>query len=604
MAKSTFPSPYDIKAPKGAEDWREMYPYYLTFQEELREKEEGTFYFCNNQHFPIPLRPFDSLVLETTSKTLGQYNTRQWIVPPANGIDYRYVNGYAYLTMIPVPLEDIESRVPKFMERAGHYFGNWETLLENWHKKVKQEINNMEEVQFEPLPQETPLEWVQAGRGLDPSNDFMNNYDKMMSFLHRIWQYHFEFLNLGYAAYLDFFNFVKEQFPSVPEQGIAKMVQGIESVLFRPDEELKKLARLALDLDVADTLSAGDAEEALASVAATPGGREWLEAWETAKDPWFNYSTGSGILSSDKRWIDHLDIPLGFLRNYILKVQAGEVLIRPTGKLAAERDRITSEYRDMMDPEVQEVFDKKLALSRMVFPYVEDHNFYIEHWSMGVFWRKARQLSSVLQQAGFWEGEDGLFFVQRSELQDILFDYINSWASGFAPVGRHIWPEKVKKRRKMLEILGRERPVPALNNPPEIITEPFTVMLWGITSQSIERWANAGKMDHHLQGMAASPGVVEGVARVLSGPDRLDELDEGEILVCPVTAPSWAPVFGKISAVVTDIGGIMSHAAIVCREYGLPAVTGTGFGSARIKNGMRLRVNGDKGIVEVMDDAA
>ena len=70
---------------------------------------------------------------------------------------------------------------------------------------------------------------------------------------------------------------------------------------------------------------------------------------------------------------------------------------------------------------------------------------------------------------------------------------------------------------------------------------------------------------------------------------------EGEILVAPLTAPSWAPIFGKIAATVTDIGGIMSHAAIVCREYGLPAVTGTASGTKRIRTGQRIRVDGNTG---------
>ena len=71
--------------------------------------------------------------------------------------------------------------------------------------------------------------------------------------------------------------------------------------------------------------------------------------------------------------------------------------------------------------------------------------------------------------------------------------------------------------------------------------------------------------------------MAEGPARVIFSADQIDEVQEGEILVAPLTAPSWAPIFGKIGATVTDIGGMMSHAAIVCREYGLPAVTGTGF---------------------------
>jgi pyruvate,water dikinase len=72
-------------------------------------------------------------------------------------------------------------------------------------------------------------------------------------------------------------------------------------------------------------------------------------------------------------------------------------------------------------------------------------------------------------------------------------------------------------------------------------------------------------------------------------------------LVCPVTAPSWGPVFGKIKAAVSDIGGTMSHAAIVAREYGLPAVVGTGQATQRIKTGQRLRVDGNRGIVQILD---
>ena len=78
------------------------------------------------------------------------------------------------------------------------------------------------------------------------------------------------------------------------------------------------------------------------------------------------------------------------------------------------------------------------------------------------------------------------------------------------------------------------------------------------------------------------------------------QIEQGEILVAPVTAPSWAPIFGKIKAIVTDIGGMMSHAAIVCREYGLPAVTGTGRASSLIKTGQMLRVDGSTGEVTIL----
>jgi pyruvate,water dikinase len=141
--------------------------------------------------------------------------------------------------------------------------------------------------------------------------------------------------------------------------------------------------------------------------------------------------------------------------------------------------------------------------------------------------------------------------------------------------------------------------------PPEVVTEPFTVMLWGITSDSVSAWLSSGdeSADGSLSGFAASPGLVEGPARVIFSADQISEIQDGEILVAPLTAPSWAPVFGKIKATVTDVGGMMSHAAIVCREYGLPAVTGTAFGTKTITTGQVLRVDGNTGKVTVLDGA-
>jgi pyruvate,water dikinase len=144
-------------------------------------------------------------------------------------------------------------------------------------------------------------------------------------------------------------------------------------------------------------------------------------------------------------------------------------------------------------------------------------------------------------------------------------------------------------------------PPPALGTPPEVVTEPFTAMLWGITTEAVRRWAGGGDAGGGgLTGFAASPGVAEGPARVVLSATGIGELRDGEVLVARLTAPSWAPVFGKIVATVTDVGGIMSHAAIVCREYGLPAVTGTAFGTEIIKTGQLIRVDGNTGTVTVL----
>lgn len=602
MSRTRFDSPYDLAAPADAKGWQEMYPYFLTFKENRREEEEGKFWFCDSQHWPTVFKPFDTITIEYAARSLGAYNTRQYIIPPANGIDYRIHNGYLYFSPVAVPPEQIEGRVPHFLERAGYYFANWDELLENWHKKVAQVIEEMETISFESLPEMVPLEWVTGGRGLDNGYDMSESYDRLIQLGYKAWQYHFEFLNLGYAAYLDFFGFCKEAFPDIPDLAIAKMVQGVEVDLFRPDDEVRNLAKLAVELELNDLIGSGSVESVLLALADAPNGDQWLAAWEKSKDPWFNFTSGNGFYSNDKYWIEHLDIPMSYVQDYIGRVLAGQNIDRPTEAVIAERDRITEEYAaSITDDEAREAFNGKLGLAKTVFPYVENHNFYIEHWAMGVFWRKMRELADVMTEAGFCNERDDFFYLNRYEVPTAIYDYVSGWGVGAPSTGPTYWPEIIEERKGQVAALSTQMPVPALNEPPEVITEPFTIMLWGITTESVQGWLGGGSDDGTLSGMSASPGVVEGRARVIRGPEQLDEIEDGEILVTPVTAPSWAPVFARIQATVTDIGGMMSHAAIVCREYGLPAVTGTGSGSSTIKTGMMIRVDGSAGKVTILD---
>ncbi|WP_028067511.1 PEP-utilizing enzyme [Solirubrobacter soli] len=584
-----FASPYDDAPPPEAAGWEELYPYYLHFREDRREAEEARFWFADTQHWPTVFKPFDTITVEFAIRCLGQYNTRHYVIPPANGIDYRVHNGYVYMSPVGVPEEEIPARVPEFLERAGYYFANWPSLLENWHSKIRGVIGELEAIRFEPLPERVPLGDITSGKGLDPHAAMTHDYNRLIELAYTAFQYHFEFLNLGYVAYLDFFGFCQEAFPGISDLGIAKMVQGIEVDLFRPDDELKRLALLAVsrDVDVSRGLS-GITDEV------------WLDAWEAAKDPWFNFSSGSGMYSTDKVWLDHLEIPFGFMAGYVGELRAGKDIARPTAAISAERDRVTSEYRALLPADAQEAFDAKLGLSRLVFPYVENHNFYIEHWSLSLFWRRVRELGQVLADAGFWADADDIFLLRRDEVPQALFDYGNGWAVGAECAGPYHWPAELERRKGILAALGSKPPLPAMNEPPAVVTEPFTIMLYGITSERVGQWLSGGESDAGLSGMAASPGAVEGVARVVLDADALASIQPGEILVSRITAPSWGPVFSQISAVVTDIGGMMSHAAIVCREYGLPAVTGTGSATTAIQTGQRIRVDGDSGTVTLV----
>jgi pyruvate,water dikinase len=410
---------------------------------------------------------------------------------------------------------------------------------------------------------------------------------------------------LGYGAYVTFFEFCKQAFPEIPDQMVARMVAGIEVIMYRPDEELKRLARLAVEQGVDDLFVEGCDPAAVLEALGARGaaGEGWLAAFEEARDPWFNVSTGDGFYHHHRSWADDLTVPFAALPRYVELVRRGEPLERPTDALKQERERIVAEYRELLSSEDERAaFDQMLGLCRVVFPYVEDHKFYCEHWFTTRFFQRIREFGELLRRKGVLADAEDVFHLHHTEVDQALADVMLAWAAGGTPLGAGHFQPIVAERKRVLEALRDWSPPPALGPVPEALNDPAVKMLWGVTAKTLEAWSSASEVDEkEIYGYAASPGVVEGVARVLRDVNEIGQVREGEILVSPVTAPSWGPVFGKIKAAVSDIGGTMSHAAIVAREYGMPAVVGTGQATKRIKTGQRLRVDGDRGVVRILD---
>ncbi|MEK9150061.1 MAG: hypothetical protein AAB267_08470, partial [Candidatus Desantisbacteria bacterium] len=293
MSKKRFPVPDEVQTPEGAEGWEEMYPYYLLFSDQRKEFEDR-FWFCDTMHWTTPLYPFDTFTAESALSSLGQYNTRVFMVPPALGIDIRVLNGYVYLSPIPVDdPKEIEERVKDFSERAGFYYQNWDALYAKWKEKVTIEIEGLKRVNIPHLPEKEDISMVKDSLGLSTGFLLQASYNNLLESMTRIWSFHFEFLNLGYAAFLDFSTFIKKVFPDISDQTITQMVAGIDVILFRPDMELRNLAKLATSLGLSGIFLADSGiDEILSNLERQESGRKWLEALEKAKDPWFYFSSG------------------------------------------------------------------------------------------------------------------------------------------------------------------------------------------------------------------------------------------------------------------------------------------------------------------------
>lgn len=597
-----FPSPLEVPAPAGAEGWESMYSPYLLFSQENASWEASLFWYWDGMHRPDVEYPFDTIVHEAYMMSVSGVVSRMFAVPGDQAAASRVLNGRLYLTDVPfVDASEATRRMPIFVRRAGHYFENWSRLNDNWIAKLERLIGELAAIDIPVLPDLEDEEIVLSGRGYSSGYVLLRAYDQLVQNLFLAYQYHFELLLLAYVAQMNLQDFVRAALSGLPAQTLATLTAGVQLRQFRPDEELKLLARKAVDLGLADRLRAPQQPEAIIDqLRGDAPGREWVAALDAAKDPWFYVSAGTGLFHNERAWIDDLSVPWAAITGYIDRLERGEIIDRPQGELLQERDRLTAEYRALLHSEEdRRAFDENLHLARLVAPHLQDHNFYIEHRHHTIFWNKMRALADRVVTAGLLEEQDDLFFLNRWEVGQVLFDTANSWAQTSPGRGRH-WRGLVSRRRQIMDALRADIPQPALGAAPTSIGGVMSAQ-FGITMETVEQWLAApAEQDGQLRGVAASAGVAEGPARIVLGSDAIGEVREGEILVCPSTAPAWAPVFGKVKAAVSDVGGLMCHAAILCREYALPAVLGTGVATRHIRTGDLVRVDGNEGTVTVL----
>src|ERR1700723_1883477 len=242
-----FPLPSSLKVIAGTEKAQAAYPYHIQFS----KADDQKFWFYNSMHFPEPMSAFDMVTAEAAYCALGAANTRVHCLPTTLGIDYRIINGRVYIggNAVTDPAE-IARRTTEFQNRAFYYYANWERLYAQWREKMLALIQDARALPHPTLPEFEPIEHVHAGRGIASNHYLLDTYYKTLEGYYRMWHHHFEFLLLGYGAYLTFFGFCKQAFPEISDQTIARMVAGIEAEIFRPDDELRRLARRAVELDV------------------------------------------------------------------------------------------------------------------------------------------------------------------------------------------------------------------------------------------------------------------------------------------------------------------------------------------------------------------
>lgn len=250
---------------------------------------------------------------------------------------------------------------------------------------------------------------------------------------------------------------------------------------------------------------------------------------------------------------------------------------------AAERDQLVEALAARLPDDAVPQFRGMLALAQQYIPIAEDHNFTIDQKFHTVVREGVLRFGRRLVAEGLLEAPDDPFYLELDEIRALA-------DGGSVPARELVRARRAEHARQSTLtvpiVLGTP---PQADAPPDpLVTKFFGLAL----PPRVEA--------RTLHGLAASSGVIEGVAKVVITLDEADKLERGDVLVCRATMPAWTPLFGVAAAVVADTGGPLSHCAIVAREYGLPAVVGTQVGTKEITDGQRLRVDGGAGTVEIL----
>jgi len=246
-----------------------------------------------------------------------------------------------------------------------------------------------------------------------------------------------------------------------------------------------------------------------------------------------------------------------------------------------------------------------VGLSAQIFPYDPNHQTFVNVYE-GVALRSQAILDARHTSLEYFSGSRhgdiaiGRRLVEEGVLhdpEDTIFLQYNELRRLLGVPKAFAAKPVVSKRRDEREAAYEVRPREWVGTATKVALDFPYNGLWGFPDKFYRKPpATTGA----INGLAASPGVVEGPARYVHSLDEFDQVRKGEILVCQMTNPAWVVLFTKIVGLVTDAGGTVSHPAVVSREFGIPAVVGTSNATQRIKTGDRIRVNGSTGVVEIL----
>jgi rifampicin phosphotransferase len=342
------------------------------------------------------------------------------------------------------------------------------------------------------------------------------------------------------------------------------LLSGLQTRTMQSNRELEALAvRIRSDALLADTFEQYEPAELWRAVEAQPSGQAFLAELQTFLDEYGHREAGGTLLVSQSTWKDAPEVVLGMLRGLARAPQPAHA---QAPDWRAARDELLR-HPLLRLPPIRRAFLAWLARGRRFAPIREDTRFYAT-MMLPVLNRALLELGRRLAAAGVLVHAEDVWHLRFEELERI----------------QGTWPPSSTVAQELRATVERRKQIrESLRGTP--LVDPRLV-------------GQRARGDALVSGIPGGAGVAEGPVRVIRDGSEFGKLQPGEVLVAPYTNPAWTPLFQRAAAVVVDSGGPMSHAAIVAREYGIPAVMATGDGTARLADGDVVRIDGTRGVVE------
>jgi pyruvate,water dikinase len=489
-------------------------------------------------------------------------------------MDTRYINTYLYTAIVPVGatpevLETLarlsEERLDAAMTRLGRL---WDT---EWLPEVQAHLAYWQA--FDLRGATLPV--------------LLAHMDETVARSRRVWDIHFQLIFPTLLAMSLFEEFYRDLFGSEKPFDTYRLLQGFDNKTLEADRALWQLSRQARAAPaVRRVIEASSATDVAAALEHSPAGHAFLADLRAYLEMYGQRC--NDLILSAPRWIEDPTPVIANLQNYIS--QPDRDLIAEQAALAAERDQLVAQARARLNgypAPVVEQFELFLTAAQAATVLSEEHAFWIDYGCPYQVRRVVLEFGRRFAETGAIDQPADIFYLTLDELRETAST-----------------PPGIDSRSLVGERTAEVEHFRAITPPPALGTQPAEPPADDPLSRAMGKFFGAPPQPATepdvVRGNAGSPGIVRGSARVIRTLAEADRLQQGDVLVTMATLPPWTPLFATAAAVVTDVGGILSHCAVVAREYGIPAVVGTGVATAVIQEGQMLEVDGNAGMVRII----